>query len=89
MSIWYIYGARGLGVETMDILCEMIADTPSFDVTPTFVTDDPTDGPIHGLPVISFEYVVPGSAVTIAAGEPATRMLLRKGPPKQASNYPA
>jgi len=78
VSIWYIYGAGGLGVETMDILCEMIADTPSLDVTPTFVTDDPADEPIHGHPVISFEDVVPGSAVTIAVGEPATRILLRK-----------
>lgn len=78
MSIWYIYGAGGLGVETMDILCEMIDATPSIDVTPTFVTDSPKGGPVHGHPVISFEDVVPGSAVTIAVGEPTTRISLRR-----------
>ena len=78
MTYWYIYGAGGLGVETMDILWEMVADIPSLGVTPTFVTDGSTSGPIHGHPVISFADVVPGSAVTIAVGEPTTRRLLRE-----------
>lgn len=76
MKFWYLYGAGGLGVETMDILCEMIATIPSRDLTPAFVADGPTGESLHGHPVVSFEDVAPGSAVTIAVGEPATRSLL-------------
>ena len=40
--------------------------------------DGPTGNPINDHPVISLEDAIPGSAVTIAVGEPTTRKKLRK-----------
>jgi len=78
MKFWYIYGAGGLGVETMDILCHMIADRSLTDLKPAFLIDGPAGDPINDHPVVSLEDAVPGSFVTIAVGEPAIRTMLRE-----------
>lgn len=78
MKFWYVYGAGGLGVETMDIIRHMMSQNPSSNITPAFLIDGPTGNPINDHPVISLEDAIPGSDVTIAVGEPTTRIKLRK-----------
>ena len=77
MKFWYVYGAGGLGVETMDIVHDMLSQTPESDITPAFLIDDPTEETINGRSVTSLRDAVPGSAVTVAVGEPKTRIVLR------------
>jgi sugar O-acyltransferase (sialic acid O-acetyltransferase NeuD family) len=72
-QIWYIYGAGGLGLETMDILISCI---DSRTVTPHacfFVVDKPKSSFVNGHPLVSFEDCEPGAKVTIAVGEPELR----------------
>lgn len=78
MKFWYVYGAGGLGVETIDIICHMISEGFSEEITPAFLIDGPAEEPIHGFSVTSLKDAIPGSLVTIAVGEPATRTLLRE-----------
>lgn len=77
MVKWYIYGAGGLGVETMDILMQMNAASGRQDIQPVFTVDSPEAAEVAGYPVTGFDNVVPGSLVTIAVGEPELRYELR------------
>lgn len=76
MEPWYIYGAGGLGVETMDILRDAIAAGAEAAHDIHFVEDNATRSSVCGLPVCGIEDCAPGAKVTIAVGEPAVRGLL-------------
>jgi len=73
---WYIYGAGGFGVETLEIcLSAMAAGT--VDTQPlSFIVDGSNATEIHGHPVVELADCPPRSAVTIAVGEPAARASL-------------
>ncbi|SBS40435.1 Putative acetyltransferase EpsM [Marinomonas spartinae] len=70
---WYIYGAGGLGMETMDILSPLLnSDT---DLKASYLVDSKESEFVNGTEVIDFSEELTGF-VTIAVGEPATRVKL-------------
>ena len=73
---WYLYGAGGLGVETMDILCEAISHSGDAVFDCEFLDDNPTSETKVGFAVINAKDAVAGSYVTIAVGEPYIRQKL-------------
>ena len=73
---WYIYGAGGLGVETMDILQHAIREGLVPQHTSSFVEDATEGGEVLGYRVHDLSDCLPGSKVTIAVGEPRIRQLL-------------
>ena len=73
---WYLYGAGGLGVETMDILCEAISHSSDALFDCEFLDDNPTSETKAGFAVINAKDAVAGSCVTIAVGEPYIRQKL-------------
>lgn len=76
LPLWYIYGAGGLGLETVDILLDAIDSGMQEPHQVCFLVDNPESGSINGMPVVSSEKVRAGSRVTIAVGEPALRSVL-------------
>ena len=78
MEFWYIYGAGGYGVETMDLLRQMLNAKSEDNVRPVFLADAPATTNLLGYDVVPFLEAVPRSPVTIAVGEPETRCLLRE-----------
>ena len=78
MAFWYIYGAGGYGVETMDLLRQMLNAKSKDNVQPVFLADTPTTTNLQGYDVFPVLEAVPRSPVTIAVGEPETRCLLRE-----------
>jgi len=75
-NLWYIYGAGGLGLETIDILTSCIDAGIVQPHVCSFLVDNPDGDSINGYPLVSFEECVPDSKVTIAVGEPELRSLL-------------
>jgi sugar O-acyltransferase (sialic acid O-acetyltransferase NeuD family) len=75
-DIWYVYGAGGLGVETMDILQNAIRRGSQKPHRLAFLVDAPKRDEVIGLPVVAVGRHVFGAKVTIAVGEPADRALL-------------
>jgi sugar O-acyltransferase (sialic acid O-acetyltransferase NeuD family) len=76
LPYWYIYGAGGLGLETIDILEDsMRAGTVPLH-RPCFLEDATIRSDFMGYQVHDLSHAVPGSAVTIAVGEPRLRQLL-------------
>lgn len=73
---WYIYGAGGLGVETMDILQSAIRHGTVAPHRVAFLVDTPTLDTVIGLPVVAVGHHVAGAKVTIAVGEPTARASL-------------
>ena len=76
--IWYIYGAGGLGLETMDILSDSLNHSGDKDVELLFLVDEPNAPEINGYPVVSFGNCDSNAYVTIAVGEPEVREMLEK-----------
>lgn len=76
--IWYIYGAGGLGLETMDILLDSLNESGSKSVDLSFLVDEPNVSVINGYPVVAWEDCDPTANVTIAVGEPEVREILAK-----------
>jgi len=74
--IWYIYGAGGLGIETMDILVDSLSESNSKDVALLFLVDEPAVSTINGYPVVAWRDCDPNANVTIAVGEPEIRAIL-------------
>ena len=70
---WYIYGAGGLGIETMDVLIDRLAHMREDGVSCEFMDDQLKTDTKCGFPVVGFSDAVPGSQVTIAVGEPSIR----------------
>ncbi|MFT8675132.1 MAG: acyl-ACP--UDP-N- acetylglucosamine O-acyltransferase [Acetobacter sp.] len=75
-DIWYIYGAGGLGVETMDMLQNAIRQGTEKAYRLAFLVDDPRQAELMGLPVVAVGSHVSGARVTIAVGEPSARAML-------------
>lgn len=78
LAFWYIYGAGGYGVETMDLLRQMLNAKSEDGIQPVFLADAPTTTNLFGYDVVPLVEAVPRSLVTIAVGEPETRRLLRE-----------
>lgn len=76
LPVWYIYGAGGLGIETMDILASCISSGILPQHTCSFLVDNPEVNIVNGYPLVSFEDCVPDAKVTIAVGEPELRWKL-------------
>lgn len=76
LSHWYIYGAGGFGVETMDILEHAMREGHIPAYTTSFVSDEPERGEVLGYRVHHLSDCLPGSKVTVAVGEPRIRQLL-------------
>lgn len=78
MNKWYIYGAGGLGLETVDILQDAM-NLGSVDAhTICFVEDAKTRDDLMGYPICDLSEVESGSSVTVAVGEPQLRKILRE-----------
>ncbi|MCH4093851.1 MAG: acetyltransferase [Acetobacter peroxydans] len=75
-NFWYIYGAGGLGVETMDVLQAAISQGAQESPRLAFLVDDPKCDEVLGRPVIAVGHHVVGARVTIAVGEPLDRAAL-------------
>jgi sugar O-acyltransferase (sialic acid O-acetyltransferase NeuD family) len=75
---WYIYGAGGLGLETADILLEAQKLGYVGQCEFSFIEDNTNQDNINGFVVCDISECVPGSNVTVAVGEPATRFKLAK-----------
>ena len=75
-SVWYIYGAGGLGIETADILLELIDSDLISKHHVEFIVDSPAATETNGIPVTHLDKAISGSNVTIAVGEPALRKKL-------------
>lgn len=73
---WYIYGAGGLGIETMDILQRSISKGAVAPHRCAFIVDNPGQNVAHGFPVVAFGEHVKGARITIAVGEPVARKAL-------------
>ena len=74
---WYVYGAGGFGMETMDIVLDFLKFNDFLEIQPVFVEDNTTRTSLMELPVIDLSGCVPGSWVTIAVGEPKIRDALK------------
>jgi sugar O-acyltransferase (sialic acid O-acetyltransferase NeuD family) len=75
-DVWYVYGAGGLGVETMDILQNAIHVGSQQPHRLAFLVDTPNRDEAIGLPVVTVGRHVVGAKVTIAVGEPTHRLLM-------------
>lgn len=73
---WYIYGAGGLGLETIDILNHALRVGHLSDFTGVFIEDDASRDTVEGFPIVALEDCAAGAPVTIAVGEPAVRRIL-------------
>lgn len=75
---WYIYGAGGLGIETVDYLMDRLACAGEDDIACEFIDDNCTTDNRNGIPIVTLSDTVRGSKVTIAVGEPSLRSVLYK-----------
>ncbi len=73
---WYIYGAGGLGRETMDILRHAIDVGAVAPHQLAFLEDGTAPRKVDGLLVLDPSQCTAGAKVTIAVGEPAIRRIL-------------
>lgn len=78
MCNWYIYGAGGLGLETMDILLNSLSDINTQYYELAFLVDNPNVSEINGFKVVSWNDRKANAKVTIAVGEPEIRANLAK-----------
>ena len=78
MCKWYIYGAGGLGLETMDILLNSLSNIHSQNYELAFLVDNPYVSEINGFKVVSWNDHETNAKVTIAVGEPEIRATLAK-----------
>lgn len=76
LESWYIYGAGGLGIETMDILQTAIAAGAVSPHRLAFLIDTPRQTTVIGLPVVAVGDHTPEAKITIAVGEPSDRAML-------------
>ncbi|AMD57197.1 acyl-ACP--UDP-N- acetylglucosamine O-acyltransferase [Agrobacterium tumefaciens] len=73
---WYIYGAGGFGVETLDICISAMAAGKVPKRSMRFIVDGFTERDVLGYPVVELADCQKGAFVTIAVGEPAARAKL-------------
>ena len=77
-EFWYVYGAGGLGRETMEIVIDALHKSRNFSVKPVFVEDNTSKQKLMNIPVIDISECKPGAWVTVAVGEPKVRVVLRE-----------
>lgn len=77
-DVWYVFGAGGLGVETMDILDTAIRRGTEAPHRLAFLVDHPGTETLLGLPVVAVGDHIRGARVTIALGEPGHRVAVRR-----------
>lgn len=77
-EFWYVYGAGGLGRETMDIITDVLKQSGTNSIQPIFVEDKTSRERLMDFPVIDLSKCKPGSDITIAVGEPKLRAQLRE-----------
>lgn len=75
---WYIYGAGGLGLETMDILEHAMREGRIPPHNPCFIDDLKTGSTVSGYRALDLMDCLPQTPVTIAVGEPSVRELLMR-----------
>ncbi|WP_419813549.1 NeuD/PglB/VioB family sugar acetyltransferase [Bacterioplanoides sp.] len=76
LPIWYVYGAGGLGQETMDIIIDNIRAKVIEEYQLRFLVDASDDSTINGISVVELNECKPGANVTVAVGEPKLRAAL-------------
>jgi sugar O-acyltransferase (sialic acid O-acetyltransferase NeuD family) len=76
LPVWYIYGAGGLGQETMDILASCMNGGTVPPHVCSFLVDNSEGNTVNGYPVVSFVECDQHAKVTIAVGEPELRSKL-------------
>lgn len=73
---WYIYGAGGFGLETLDICLGAMAAGLAPKRRLSFIVDGSSQKEVLGYPIVELADCEPGAPVTIAVGEPAARAKL-------------
>lgn len=73
---WYLYGAGGFGLETLEICISVMAAGTLSDFSLCFIADGLGGNNILGYPVVELRDCQPGERVTIAVGEPDLRSKL-------------
>lgn len=73
---WYIYGAGGFGLETLDICVSAMAAGLAPKRRLSFIVDGSSEKEVLGYPVVELADCPRGALVTIAVGEPAARAKL-------------
>jgi len=76
--VWYIYGAGGFGVETLEICMSAMSAGTAPQRSLCFIVDNSTETDVLGYPVVPLSHCTPGMWVTIAVGEPAVREMLAR-----------
>ncbi|WP_435230935.1 NeuD/PglB/VioB family sugar acetyltransferase [Pseudopelagicola sp. nBUS_20] len=76
-DLWYVYGAGGLGAETLDILRSIFESDSSPRLNFAFIDDVACDKIVYNTQVHALEDCAVGK-VTIAVGEPSVRKKLLK-----------
>lgn len=74
--IWYIYGAGGFGLETLEICLNAMAAGQAPKRRLSFIVDGSSEKEVLGCPVAELADCQQGALVTIAVGEPAARSKL-------------
>lgn len=74
--LWYIYGAGGFGVETLEICLSAMAAGQTPNRRLRFIVDNSSEKEVLGYPVVELSDCQQGALVTIAVGEPAARSKL-------------
>jgi sugar O-acyltransferase (sialic acid O-acetyltransferase NeuD family) len=77
-STWYVYGAGGFGVETLEICLSAMAAGQAPKRRLSFIVDGSNEKEVLGYPVVELGECPRGALVTIAVGEPAARARLAK-----------
>ncbi len=73
---WYIYGAGGFGLETLDICLSAMAAGLVPKRHLRFIVDGSGQKEVLGYPVVELADCEQGALVTIAVGEPAARAMV-------------
>lgn len=74
--VWYIYGAGGFGLETLEICLSAMAAGQAPRRRLSFIVDGSSERDVLGYPVVELTDCQAGAPVTIAVGEPAVRFKL-------------
>lgn len=76
--MWYVYGAGGLGAETMDIIQECYIQEKAQSRSIAYLVDKPNKKYLGEIPVIGWDDCRGGEYVTVAVGEPEIRRQLAR-----------
>lgn len=71
--MWYVYGAGGLGTETMDIILDCYIGTKREVCSVAYLVDKPNKRYIGEIPVIAWADCQDDAFITVAVGEPEIR----------------